>query len=99
MKRLLTTLAAGLKGPRKSRPIRRPDRRIALGVEALEDRRLLSAYPITDMTQWAQQFPALTQSQSLWINFDGKHNDGQSIDAFVAQPGQNRDAAIQDILH
>jgi hypothetical protein len=77
----------------------RADRRVRLELEALEERQLLSAYPITDMTQWAQQFPAPTHAQNLWINFDGKHNDGQTISAFVAQPGQDRDAGIQDILY
>ena len=86
---------AGLKGPRKS-PL---GRRAQLGVESLEGRLVPSTTAITDMTQWAQQFPGPTQAQKLWINFDGKHNDGQNISAFVAQPGQDRDTAIQDILY
>ena len=95
MKRLLTTLVSGLKGLRKS-PL---GRRAQLGVESLEGRLVPSTTAITGMTQWAQQFPGPTQAQKLWINFDGKHNDGQNISAFVALPGQDRDTAIQDILY
>jgi hypothetical protein len=74
-----------------------PARRARLGLETLEDRRVLSAYPIYDMTQWAQQFPAPTSPQALWLNFDGYK--AQGIDAFVAPAGQSRDATIQDILY
>ena len=47
MKRFLATLAAGLKGPRKSRPAGRnmPRQRAKLGVELLDDRIVPSAVP------------------------------------------------------
>src|SRR5262245_30546449 len=75
---------------------RKSGRRARLELETLEDRRLMSASAITDMTQWAQQFPAPNFGQRLWINFDGGKDDkGYTISPFVAQPGQDRDAAIQ----
>lgn len=103
MKRLFNNLAASLKKAYQPRPTRRAHRSerpcVAAMVEILEGRRVMSAAPITDLTQWAQQFPAPTHTQNLILNFDGKHNDGQNIAAFVAPTGQSRDAVIQDVIY
>ena len=80
-----------------SRPA--PANRVRLAVESLEDRSLMSASPITDMTQWAQQFGTQAHVQGLTLNFDGDHQGGSNIAAFVPQAGKDRDAAIQDILY
>src|SRR5262245_43028589 len=69
-----------------------------LGLEALEARLVLSGTSITDMTGWAQRFPAPTHSQRLLLNFDGKNNEGSNISKFVAPSGQNTEATIQDII-
>ncbi|OAI48002.1 hypothetical protein AYO44_08070 [Planctomycetaceae bacterium SCGC AG-212-F19] len=65
------------------------------GLEHLEARELMSTTPITDMTQWAQATVTPTTAH-VYLNFDG---NGANIQAFQAQPGQTRDAAIQDIVY
>jgi hypothetical protein len=81
---------------RKMSPGRRIRKdRVQLGVEQLENRELLSSTPITDMTQWARA-TVKPASTVLYLNFDG---NGSNIKAFQPQAGQNRDAAIQDIIY
>jgi hypothetical protein len=92
--RKLKSCFSSIKKPRAAAAARM---RTRLRVESLEERQVLSTYPIYDMTQWAQQFPTPTNPQALWLNFDGY--SAQGIDAFVAPAGQNRDATIQDILY
>jgi hypothetical protein len=61
MNRWLTSVASKVKKLGKGMSVPRP-RRARLGVESLEARELLSTTPITDMTQWVQQFPAPTHA-------------------------------------
>jgi hypothetical protein len=53
------------------RPKIRADRK-QLRLESLEPRQMMSATMITDMTQWAQQFPRHSGPTVLNLNFDGK---------------------------
>ena len=96
-------LFASLNLARHSNQVRRTNRparsEVAVMVEMLEERKYLSAQPISDLTQWAQQFPAPTHTQNLILNFDGKHSDGQNIVALCRPSGQNRDASIQDVIY
>jgi hypothetical protein len=100
MKRFFKNMMASWFKPTKQRPASRQGRRARPMMEQLEDRQLLSivlsSNPVTDMTQWAQQTVAPPPNRFFYLNFDG---NGSNISAFQPQPGQNRDAAIQDIMY
>jgi hypothetical protein len=101
MKRFLKNMIANWKKAERAGKARQASRRGSFRpqLEALEDRRLMSitlpTAPITDMTQWARQ--TVPQAPTyLLLNFDG---NGSNISAFQPQAGQDRDAAIQDIIY
>jgi hypothetical protein len=78
--------------------------RAACLFQSLERRQLMTFIP-TDMTQLAQHFQTHLGPTQLNLNFEGGAvNDDQAggsrtIAAFAAQPGANRERAIQDIVY
>lgn len=93
MKRFVNRLTAclGLASGTGRAPARVPPR-ARIGVEALEDRRLMS---VTDMTSLAQLFPRHSGPTVLYLNFDG--NSSQGVSSFQSTTG-NRSQDIHDIL-
>lgn len=80
------------------------DSRTACVFQSLEQRQLMTFIP-TDMTQLAQHFQTHIGPTQLNLNFEGGSiNDDQAggartISAFTAQPGANRERAIQDVVY
>src|SRR4051812_44089449 len=75
-------------------------RRRRLAVEHLEERALLSARPITDMTLWAKEFKTHAGPTNLSFNFDGETSGllNRVVAPFQPQVGPDRGADIQEIL-
>lgn len=77
----------------------------SLMLESLEERRLMTAWIPTEMSQVALHYPKHAGTTNLYLNFDGGNlNDtqaggSQSISAYVAPSGESRDQAIQDIIY
>ena len=102
MRALLENLSSFLRPTARlasTRPIRQRRRQVQVSESQLEERRVMSTTLIVDMTAVGRPVPRPTHTQELYLNFDGKHNDGNNISAFVPVAGQDRDAAIQDILY
>ena len=74
-------------------------------LETLEERRLMTAWIPSEMSQVALHYPVHSGTTNLYLNFDGGSiNDTQAggsktIASYVAPTGQDRNQAIEDIIY